>query len=96
MEYSVYIISSRTGKTQYIGHTNNLQRRLFEHRNGLSRWTKSFKDWELLYHEKFKSRSEAMKREKFFKTGKGREEIEKLTRDRVRLGGALVSNIDAG
>jgi putative endonuclease len=36
-------------------------------------YTKKHMPWELVYYESFETRSEAMAREKFFKTGKGRD-----------------------
>jgi putative endonuclease len=57
---------------QYIGQTNNLQRRIHEHQNGLSPYTKKFKFKSLLYYQIVSSRAEAMRREKFLKSGQGR------------------------
>jgi putative endonuclease len=70
--YWVYVLELADGR-RYIGHTNNLERRLQEHRDGRSPYTRRHKIKDLIYREKFLSRSEAMKREKFLKTGKGRE-----------------------
>ena len=78
--YTVYIIKNPQG-VLYKGQTNNLTRRLKEHNlvNGsFSKYTKNKGPWILVYKEEFNSRGEAMKREKFFKTGKGREELSKL------------------
>ena len=73
MNYIVYVIKNPNSKL-YIGHTNNLERRLSEHNNGQSRYTSSWPGpWILVYQENFDSRSKAMKREKELKTGKGRE-----------------------
>lgn len=73
MKYIVYVIQSSSGKL-YIGHTNNLERRLFEHTNGLSTYTKRVPgSWQLVYQEHFVTRGQAMKREKDLKTGKGRD-----------------------
>ena len=33
--YYVYILTNENGHVMYIGVTNNLQRRLYEHRNGV-------------------------------------------------------------
>jgi putative endonuclease len=69
--FYVYVLKSNKGKL-YIGHTNNIERRLIEHNSGLSPYTKGRGPWELVYKETFNSRGEAMKREKFLKSGKGR------------------------
>jgi len=41
---------------------------LEEHNNGLSGYTKKYIPWKLIYSEEFTTRSEAMMREKFFKS----------------------------
>jgi putative endonuclease len=72
MFYSYIIRSLSTGKL-YKGSTNNIENRLWAHNAGLSPYTKGRGPWELIYFEAFQTRAEAMKREKFFKSGKGRE-----------------------
>jgi len=71
-KYWVYVLQLDDGR-RYVGHTNNLERRLREHQEGRSPFTRRHKPKQLLYYEKYDSRSDAMKREKFFKGGKGRE-----------------------
>ena len=65
MTYFVYIL--RTSKnTLYVGQTNNLEKRLLEHKEKKGRGAKyirGFADFKLVYTEKFKTRSGAMKRE---------------------------------
>ena len=70
-KYWVYVLELVNGR-KYIGHTNNLERRLQEHLTGRSTYTKRNNANKLLYFEKYNSRSEAMKREKFLKSGRGR------------------------
>ena len=78
MEYVVYVIESKE-RYRYTGLTINIEERLKEHNNkSLSIWTKRGNDWKLVYSEKFQKKSEAYKREKWLKTGKGREYLKKL------------------
>jgi putative endonuclease len=70
--YFVYVLKSQKDSKRYIGFTDNLERRLYEHNSGLVKSTKNRRPLELIYYEKFDSKTEAMKREKFFKTGYGR------------------------
>lgn len=70
--FIVYVLKSRGG-LQYTGHTDNLDRRLHEHRNGLCKTTKADSDWHVVHTEEFPSRGEAMAWEKWLKTGRGRE-----------------------
>ena len=72
-ELVVYILYSKKFNKNYIGFTSNLIERFKSH-NVL--WTKEytikFRSWEVINMEFFISKVEAMKREKFLKTGSGR------------------------
>jgi putative endonuclease len=70
--YYVYVLYSLSYNTQYIGHTDNLERRVREHSKGKSRHTKNRGPWKLIYKEEYPSRKEAAQREKHLKTGSGR------------------------
>lgn len=69
----VYILISKRDVKRYIGLTNNLKRRLNLHNSGKVQATKNRKPFELIYYEEFEDRINAAKREKFLKSGKGRE-----------------------
>ena len=58
--------------------TNNLERRLSQHNNGENRSTKAYKPFELIYFEEFKTRMEARNKEKYLKSGIGKEFLKKL------------------
>lgn len=63
--YTVYILRT-SSNTLYIGQTNNLEKRLKEHKGKLSksaRYIKYFDSCELVYSEEHPTRTEAMKRE---------------------------------
>jgi len=83
MSYYVYVIESEEG-FRYTGHTPDLNRRLKEHNLGLTHSTKHGHNWEVIYTEAYETRSEAMKREKYFKSGAGRRYLEKVLRGGVR------------
>ena len=70
--YYTYVLRSTVKDILYKGSTEDLQRRLHEHNSGVVNFTNKFKPWNLVYWEVFQTRSAAMKREKFFKSGKGR------------------------
>ena len=84
MVFYVYILRNPDGHT-YIGQTNNLERRLSEHNDPEYRgtqYTKRYKlPWTLVHFEEFKTRGEAMIRERELKTGKGRDWIKKNFKD---------------
>ena len=74
--FTVYVLYSRKFKKIYVGFTSDLEAR-FKSRNelGTKGWTIKYRPWIILYQEEFDSKSEAMKREKELKSGKGREFI---------------------
>jgi putative endonuclease len=66
-EYYVYILASRS-RTLYIGVTNNLRRRLHEHREGTAdNFTAKYKIHRLVYFERFQYINNAIAREKYLK-----------------------------
>lgn len=74
--YTVYVLFSEYSKKIYIGCTSDIEKRLVAHNHPLNKgWTKSFQPWVLIYKEEYKSKSEALIREKQLKSAKGREFI---------------------
>ena len=71
--YNVYVLRSERDQKRYIGTTNYIEERLFEHNNGLVKSTKNRRPLKLIYTEEFEDKTEALQREKFFKSGRGRE-----------------------
>ena len=65
MIFYIYILRT-SSNTLYIGQTNNLEKRIKEHRsknNKSAKYVRSFASFELVYSETHKTRSEALKRE---------------------------------
>jgi putative endonuclease len=73
--YIVYVLISPSANKTYVGYTADLQRRMVEHNHSGKGFTKSHRSWNILFTETYATKQEAMKRERYFKTGKGREEI---------------------
>jgi putative endonuclease len=71
--YWVYILYSKKYDRFYTGLTNNLDRRLNEHNSGNVKPTKSYIPWVIIHREQFSTRLKARDREKFIKSGFGRE-----------------------
>ena len=71
--FYVYVLSSLQQKYLYVGLTDNLNRRLKEHQTGKSRSTRSRRPFKLILVEKYKYRWEARNREKYLKSGIGKE-----------------------
>jgi len=70
--FFVYILKNKDDNI-YIGQTNDLEKRLFRHNSNQCSSTKSKDPWRIIYKEEFSNRADAMRREKFLKSGKGRE-----------------------
>ena len=66
--YYAYILKSEKDGRYYYGSTNDLEKRLKEHNSGKMRYTKGHLPFVLHYRETFNSRSEATKRERYFKS----------------------------
>ena len=71
--YFTYILKSKNFPKHYIGQTENIEKRLAEHNSGETGYTSKYLPWELIYSESFETRSEVMKREKYFKSYLGRK-----------------------
>ena len=73
----VYILKSLKDGKMCIGRTNDLTKRLREHNQGKSFATKTRAPFEIIYFEGYRNRDDAEERERFFKTGWGRQYINK-------------------
>jgi len=58
--------------------TNDLEKRLKEHNNGENRSTKAYKPFEVIYAETFENRALARVKEKYLKSGIGKEFLKRL------------------
>lgn len=77
MSWCVYILRSQKDKTLYIGSTNNLKRRFFEHNNGCALSTKSKMPWSIESYVVVKTEKKARSLEKYFKAGSGKNILKK-------------------
>jgi len=84
--YFVYVLQSQKNHRLYTGSTDDIQRRLFEHNAGKSKATQNTRPFKLLHFEQFETRSEAIRRERFLKTGVGRDELKYILSRKDRLG----------
>lgn len=65
----VYILQSLSYNTYYVGSSKDADRRLKEHNAGKCRYTSGRMPWRLVYKEEYGSRGEAIRRERFIKSG---------------------------
>jgi putative endonuclease len=70
----VYVIENDFDLSWYIGFTLDLRRRLQDHNHGKSMYTSKKKGgWRIIYGECYLSKTDALSREKFLKSGSGRK-----------------------
>lgn len=73
MSYYVYILKSMKNGDVYVGSTENVKNRVSMHNAGKVKSTKGYRPWMLLRTERYDTRSEAVRREMFLKTGQQKE-----------------------
>lgn len=76
--FYVYILHSKIKDRFYIGHTNDLDKRINEHNSGKTKSTKAYKPWKLVYCETFTSKSDAFRREREIKNYKSGYKFQEL------------------
>lgn len=81
MPFYFYVMRSLVDGSYYKGQTNDLADRVMRHNNGRSNYTKAKRPWELVYSEMYDSRSEAAKRERYFKCPKGWADWRRLKKE---------------
>ena len=71
--YTVYALQSVSRNYVYVGISDNLARRLEQHNRGYNRTTRPYAPFKVLYTEQYETRTDARKREKYLKSGVGKE-----------------------
>lgn len=80
--YWVYILANRRNGTLYTGITNNLERRIYEHKTGIIEgFTKKYNIHILVYYEHFDNVNSAIIREKQIKEWKRKWKLELIEKD---------------
>ena len=80
MFFYTHVLFSFKDKKLYIGYTNNLKRRLKEHTYGKNISTSKRLPLKLIYYEAHLSKEDAKRREKYFKTTKGKATLHQIIR----------------
>ena len=75
--YYVYVLQSIKDNKLYIGHTNDLKRRIKEHNSGFTLSTRYRKPFKLIYYESYVNLNDALEKEKFLKTGWGKNYLKR-------------------
>ncbi len=83
-QYFVYILASRKNGTLYVGMTNNLIKRVFEHKNNLiDGFSKKYGIHNLVYYECFDDVRSAITREKQLKEWKRQWKLELIEKNNL-------------
>ncbi|MBU0612401.1 GIY-YIG nuclease family protein [Patescibacteria group bacterium] len=81
-KYYVYILASKKNGTLYIGVTNNILRRIHEHKNNvIGGFTRKYKVHRLAYFEETENIESALQREKQMKKWNRKWKIELIEKD---------------
>ena len=81
MSFYVYILASRRNGTLYIGHTDSISRRVWQHRTGaVGGFTSTYGVNRLVYYETFETRAAAFCRERAMKKWRRLWKVELIER----------------
>ncbi len=72
MKYYSYVLRSLKNGILYKGSTQDIEKRINTHNSGKVKFSSKYMPWELVLVEEFQTRAEAINREKWYKTGVGR------------------------
>ncbi|HLE49665.1 MAG TPA: GIY-YIG nuclease family protein [Patescibacteria group bacterium] len=82
--YYVYFLKSKNTNWFYTGYTSNLKKRLIEHNSGRSPATRPHMPFGLIFYEAYKSRLDAKRREKYFKTNQGKRLLKIMLKNSLK------------
>ncbi|BDQ01520.1 GIY-YIG nuclease family protein [Ignavibacterium sp.] len=74
----VYALKSKIRNYIYVGMTSDINDRMRRHNSGYEKTTRSYRPFELIYLEEFENRQEARIKEKYLKSGVGKEFLKRL------------------
>ncbi|RLD21238.1 MAG: GIY-YIG nuclease family protein [Bacteroidetes bacterium] len=71
----VYVLKSKLHWRFYVGMSKDVSNRIKEHNAGRTRSTKGYRPWQLFFTEEYETVGQARTREKYLKSGSGKEYI---------------------
>lgn len=89
IKYYVYVLLSKKDKKYYIGFSTNVYKRLVQHNSGKTISTSNRRPLEIIYYEAFISKTDALRREKYLKTTKGKKGLKLILRKTNQLKGYM-------
>lgn len=79
--YYVYVLLSGKDGKFYIGFTADLKKRIEQHNDGKSFATKCRRPFELIFYEAYRNKYDALRREKYFKSSKGKTTLNSMLKE---------------
>jgi putative endonuclease len=78
--FYTYVLKSQKDKKLYIGYSSDLKIRFAQHRRGEVESTKHRRPLNLIFYEAFQNEKDAQRRERYFKTDKGKSSLKQMIR----------------
>jgi len=75
---TIYAIKSSKDDRIYVRMSVNTEKRLEEHNSGKTKSTKGFRPWKIIFKEECLGWDNARRREKYWKSGCGKEQLKRL------------------
>lgn len=80
--FYVYVLRSLRNDKRYVGYSGKApMEKLAEHNGGATRWTRNNRPLKLIHYEEFGDAKCAREREKFLKSGRGRQWLNENVKD---------------
>jgi len=79
--YYIYVLISLKDRKFYVGFTTDLKRRFHRHEKGEIPATRYRRPFKLLYFEGFANKKDALVREKYLKSGYGRDQLKNILKN---------------
>ena len=77
----VYVLQSQKDDLLYIGYTDNVEARILRHQAGEVPATKFRRPLKLIFYEAYLVEKDALRRERYFKTTKGKATLKMMLKD---------------
>jgi len=74
--FHVYVLKSQKTGRRYVGSCENLETRVRRHNLGHSKAIRHGVPWTLAHSETFSNRADATRKERYYETGHGRDELD--------------------
>jgi len=76
--FYVYVLQSTKTRRRYVGSCENLDERVRRHNLGIRKLTRHGIPWTLMHSESFSNRADAVRKKRYYKSGRGRDELDRL------------------